>query len=444
MRRGKQAHPGMGKSMDQPSASTSGSRSYEWTPRRLVVATLIVVAVVAAFALLVVFRLVVFSLFAAIVIGTAVRPVVDWLGKRGVPRSLSAGLVFVTVALALVGMLYLFVPLFQGQGAAITSTLSSYYQNMRNALAESPSLFIRRFGRQMPLYFPPQLPAPPQNAPLADQFQPVLDVILTILRGLFVIVATLLLTFYWVLESDVIIRSLLLFAPNGRREGVRDFVDRALSRLGAYTRGLLLLSLAVGGSSLLAYTLIGLPNSLLLGFFAGVMEAVPMVGPILGALPAVLIALALAPSKILWVALAAFLIQQLENTFLVPRIMGKAVGVNPFVTLLALTAFGSLFGILGALLAIPLTMIIQMIFNDLVLRSDRPSVPEGEERNRYSVLRYEAQELIQDIHKQVRTKEEVSEAITDHIEDAIEAVTDDLVVILRDTEPVDRPEEPAI
>ncbi len=423
--------------------STSKSLSFAWTPRRLVLATLIVVAVVAAFALLVVFRLVVFSLFAAIVIGTAVRPAVDWLGKRGVPRSLSAALVFILVALVLVGMLYLFVPFFQGQGGAIANTLSGYYQNFRANLINSPSLFMRRFGRQLPLYFPPQLPAQPPDAPLQEQFQPVFDVLAVILRGLFVVVATLLLTFYWVLESDVAIRSLLLFVPSGKRPGVREFVDRALVRLGAYTRGLLLLSLAVGGSSLVAYTLIGLPNSLLLGFFAGLMEAVPMVGPVLGALPAVLIALALEPSKILWVVLAAFLIQQLENTFLVPRIMGKAVGVNPFVTLLALTAFGSLFGILGALLAIPLTMILQMIFNDLVFRSEQPAALDGMERNRYTLLRYEAQELIQDIHKQVRNKEEVSEAITDHIEDAIESVTDDLVEILRDTEPVEIPVEAA-
>ncbi len=430
--------------MDNTTVSASGSTSY-WTPRRLIVATLIVVAVVAAFALLVVFRLVVFSLFAAIVIGTAVRPAVDWLSKRGVPRSLSAGLVFLLVLLILVGMVYLFVPLFQGQGAAISKTLSGYYDSIHNTLANSPNIFIRRFGTRLPQHFPPRLPAPAQNVPLNEQFQPIIDVLNTFLRGLFVIVATLLLTFYWVLESDLAIHSLLLFVPQERRGGVRDFVERAMTRLGAYTRGLLLLSLTVGGASLVAYTIIGLPDSLLLGFFAGVMEAVPMVGPILGAVPAILIALALEPSKILWVALAAFLIQELENTFLVPRIMGKAVGVNALVTLLAVTAFGSLFGILGALLAIPLTMILQMIFNDLILRSGQPDLPEREDRNRYSLLRYEAQELIQDIHKQVRTKEEDAEASTDDIEDAIEAVTDDLVDILNDSEAVGMPrKEPAL
>ncbi len=423
---------------------TTAPVTYDWTTRRLVIATLIVVGVIAAFALLVVFRLVMFSLFAAIVIGTAVRPMVDWLGKRGVPRSLSAGLVFVTAVLVLAGMLYLFVPLFQGQSAAINNTLSGYYQNFRTEMATSPSIFIRRFGRQLPPYFPPRLPAPPPNATLQEEFQPVLDVAAVIFRGLFVVVATLLLTFYWVMESDFAIRSLLMFVPSEKRPGVRAFVERALGRLGAYTRGLLFLSLAVGGASLIAYTLIGLPYSLLLGFFAGLMEAVPMIGPLLGALPAVLIALALEPSKILWVALAAFLIQQLENVFLVPRIMGRTVGVNPFLTLLALTAFGSLFGILGALLAIPLTMILQMIFDDLVFQTEQPSAPEGDERNRFSLLRYEANELIQDIRKQVRNKEEVSEAVTDHIEDAIEAVTDDLVDILRDTEAGETSQEPAV
>ena len=97
-----------------------------------------------------------------------------------------------------------------------------------------------------------------------------------------------------------------------------------------------ILCLTIGLMALVAYLLIGLPNVLVLALIAGVMEAVPMVGPLIGAVPAALVALSIAPSKLMWVIIATLIFQQLENYLLVPRVMNKAVGVNPFVSLLAI------------------------------------------------------------------------------------------------------------
>jgi predicted PurR-regulated permease PerM len=99
-----------------------------------------------------------------------------------------------------------------------------------------------------------------------------------------------------------------------------------------------------------AYSLIGLPNALLLALFAGLLEAVPVIGPFLGAVPAIIVGLSVSPVTALWVILATGIIQQLENSLLVPRVMNRTIGVRPLVTLLALLAFGSLFGIWGRLL----------------------------------------------------------------------------------------------
>src|SRR5687768_18546916 len=93
-----------------------------------------------------------------------------------------------------------------------------------------------------------------------------------------------------------------------------------------------------------------------------------MVGPLLGAIPAALVALSIAPDKLIWVIIATVVIQQLENSLLVPRVMSKAVGVNPFVTLLSLFAFGSFFGVAGALMAIPIAAIIQLLLNHFVFQ----------------------------------------------------------------------------
>jgi predicted PurR-regulated permease PerM len=134
----------------------------------------------------------------------------------------------------------------------------------------------------------------------------------------------------------------LLLLPQERRESSRELIAAMETKVSAYIAGQGVLMLVVGVMAFIAYWLIGLPYVLVLAFVAGVMEAVPLVGPLLGAIPAALVALTLGPDKLIWVIVATVVIQQLENSFLVPRIMRQAVGVNPFVTLLALFAFSSL------------------------------------------------------------------------------------------------------
>ena len=158
-----------------------------------------------------------------------------------------------------------------------------------------------------------------------------------------------------------------------------------------------------------------------------------MVGPLLGAVPAGLVALSIGPAKLIWVIIATIVIQQLENSLLVPRIMKKAVGVNPFVTLLALFAFGSLFGLAGALMAIPIAAIIQLVLNHFVFQQPTVEMEASAGRDYASRLRYEAQDLVQDLRKQSRRKKRGSELAIKQIEqvmDEIETITTNLDTLL--------------
>jgi predicted PurR-regulated permease PerM len=205
------------------------------------------------------------------------------------------------------------------------------------------------------------------------------------------------------------------------------------SKVGFFLAGQGLLCLVISVMALVAYVLIGLPNALVLALAAGVMEAVPMVGPLLGAVPAALVALSIAPDRLIWVIVATIVIQQLENTLLVPRIMKKAVGVNPFVTLLSLFAFSSLFGIAGALMAIPIAAIIQLVLNHFVFKSATVELEVSEGRDYTSRLRYEAQDLIQDLRKQSRLKKRGSDQKIIQMEqvmDEIETITSNLDALL--------------
>jgi len=249
----------------------------------------------------------------------------------------------------------------------------------------------------------------------------------------FLATAILLLAFHWTLYGPRTIQSLLLLVPVSRRESIGELISAMESKVGFYVAGQGVLCLIVGLMALVAYLLIGLPNALLLALVAGLLEAVPMVGPLLGAIPAAVIALSIAPSKLIWVIVATLVIQQVENTLLVPRVMRKAVGVNPFVSLLAIFAFSSLFGIAGALMAIPIAAIIQLLLDRFVFHPGTMESEVSAGRDYASRLRYEAQDLAQDLRKQARLKKEGSDQgvmQTDQVMDEIEAITTDLDSLL--------------
>jgi predicted PurR-regulated permease PerM len=261
----------------------------------------------------------------------------------------------------------------------------------------------------------------------------VLGYVMWVAQVMFTTIVILVLTAYWTLDGPRIIKTFLLLVPQDQRESLGDLISAMESKVGFYLAGQGVLCLVISMMALVAYVLIGLPNALVLALAAGVMEAVPMVGPLLGAIPAALVALSIAPDRLIWVIVATIVIQQLENSLLVPRIMKKAVGVNPFVTLLALFAFSSFFGLAGALMAIPMAAIIQLALNHFVFQSATVELEVSEGRDSASRLRYEAQDLVQDLRKQSRLKKRGSDQKIIQIEqvmDEIETITTDLDALL--------------
>lgn len=258
----------------------------------------------------------------------------------------------------------------------------------------------------------------------------------------FTTIVILVLAFYWTLDGPRAIQSFLLLVPQDQREVISELISAMETKVGYYIAGQGFLCLIIAIMALIAYLLIGLPNALVLALLAGVLEAVPMIGPLLGAVPAALVALAIAPDKLVWVILATVVIQQLENTLLVPRVMSKAVGVNPFVTILALFAFSSLFGIAGALMAIPMAAVIQLILDHFVFHPETMEADISPGRDYASRLRYEAQDLAQDLRKQARLKKGGSDLRVkqiDQVMDEIETISTDLDVLLARTGTSDNP-----
>jgi hypothetical protein len=180
-----------------------------------------------------------------------------------------------------------------------------------------------------------------------------------------------------------------------------------------------------------------LPYALGLALVMAIFEAVPMIGPTLGAIPAVLVAFSTAPEQVLWVLGVVMVIQVLENNLLVPRVMNQSVGVNPIVSILSIAAFGSLFGLGGAILAIPLAAMLQIVFTRLFFRlpsADELVVvaqPAGRtERNVASKIRLQAQELVVDVRKSLRSDDSAAEPEIEKIQDNLEAIALELDSLL--------------
>lgn len=405
------------------------SKIPEWTPRQVVMATIQVVAVILAFWILYRFWNVLFLLFSGIVLATAIRPLVDWLNQRGLSRTLGVIFVYLLLASFLSGFVLLVAPIIANQVTQISNQVPEYYLNLRNSMIDSNNQLIQGVGFSTPLTLSTLLHfAPVQEKPL-DQVAQTFHYASLITQGLFAGLAIFLLGYYWTQENERTIRALLILFPASRRESIRETLISAEAKVGAYIRGEIILTLTVGAAAYIAYLFIGLPYALVLAIIAGVMEAVPVFGPIIGAIPAILIAVTVSPDKAIWVVVSTTLIQTLENHLLVPIVMNRSVGVNPIVTLLALAAFGSLLGLPGALLAIPMAAIIQLVIDRYLLTiGGLKGKIVG--RDYLSLLRYEARDLAMDVRKQLRQKTGLSDQTTDRVEDEIESIAQDLDTLL--------------
>jgi len=415
--------------------SSLPSQPYDWTFRRVVWATLVLISVALGFWILYRFNQVVFILFIAVIIGTVIRPLVTWLQQRGVPRIGGIILVYLLLFALLVGFVLLLFPLIVEQGGTIITVLPGYYQSLREWMFSYPNLLIVRLSEFLPNALPSlQLGMTPQSGQeVMTSAGQALGYVILVVRVIFTAIVTMLLAFYWTLDGPRTIQSFLLLIPQDQREHIRELILAIETKVGSFIIGQLVLCLMIGFMSLLAYLFIGLPNAFVLALIAGVLEAVPMLGPLLGAVPAALVALAIGPDKLIWVIASTVVIQQLENSLLVPRVMSKAVGVNPFVTLLAIFAFGSFFGLAGALMAIPMAAIIQLVLNHYVFHPATVEKDLSAGRDHVSRLRYEAHDFVQDLRKQARIKKDGSDLRIkqiDQVMDEIETITTDLDALL--------------
>lgn len=420
--------------------------------RRIVGITLVSLGVIAAFWLIYRFNFVIFCFLSAVMLHIAVRPLITRLRALGVRTDIAAPLVYVSLLIGIGLATISIVPLFAQQIGDIFTRLPQYYGELHSSLANSGNATLQALGSSLPAQLNISLPVAPSATNSSSYLAPLWQFVRSTGYALFIILIVVVLALYWTLDGNRLMYRLLLQLPSQHRDTARELIEEIEEKVSSFYRGQLILCAFVGGLSTIAYLLIGLPNALLLGALSFVLEAVPMLGPLLGAVPALILALPLGFDKVIWVVAALVVIQQLENNVLVPRVMDKTVGVNAIVTIVSIAAFSLLFGIVGALLAIPLAAILQILVNRWVFRSmsPTPDIPDATtienqelsesqipfQRDRLSVLRLEARELAQDVRKRLRAQNDDTPDDHDNadVNDMIESIATDLETLLSNNE----------
>jgi predicted PurR-regulated permease PerM len=188
--------------------------------------------------------------------------------------------------------------------------------------------------------------------------------------GLFGIFTALILTFYILVEANRLGALWLRLFPRERRAQAAEASREATIKVSAWLGGQLLLGAIIGTTSAIGLWALGIPFFYVLALIAGIGEMIPVIGPILSAIPAIAIAATVSMKKVLFVLIFFVVQQQVENHVLVPKIMSRQVGVSAVTVIVALLIGGELLGILGALLAVPTAAILQVIGEQILREND--------------------------------------------------------------------------
>ena len=294
-------------------------------------------------------------------------PIVRWIERQRLlsiggrlPRWLAILILYIVILGAIAGVCALIFP-------PLIEQARGFWAQLPDLLARGQSFLIDRGFLQRQLSMQELL----QRAPGGSGGDTVGRVVATawgFFGGIFGLFTILILTFYFLIEADSIRGSFMRLFPRGRRTQVAKASAEATLKVSAWLNGQLMLAAIIGGTAAIGLWLLGVPYFYVLALIAAVGEMIPIVGPILAAIPAIAVALSVSGQQAFFVAIFFFVQQQLENHVLVPKIMERQVGISPAVVIIALLIGGSLLGVMGAILAVPTAAIIQVIYSELERR----------------------------------------------------------------------------
>jgi predicted PurR-regulated permease PerM len=337
------------------------------TAKRAAIVTLVAGAIVVAALALWKIKIVIALVFFGLIIAAAMRPGVDWLQRRSVPRGAGVLLHYAALAGVVALLLWLVVPpaISQIQQAIgnVPTTSSELHRQAKAATGIKHDVLT---GLEK------QLRKLPSGATLVH---PAVEATKKAFEALVGIFFTFAVAAYWIFERDRAIAFVQSLIPRRHRRVTRDTWMLIDDKLGAFVRGELVLIVFVALLLSAGFFAIGLPYWLLIGCFAGLVEIVPVVGPLAAGALAVGVGLTQSWHTALFAGLIVLAVRQFEDYIVIPRVLGHAVGLSPLLVLVSVTSIGILLGAFYVLIAIPITAVLATLL-DVVVRDVDPAEQE--------------------------------------------------------------------
>jgi predicted PurR-regulated permease PerM len=339
------------------------------TARKAAIVTLVAISIIVVALALWKLRLVIALFFLGIVIASAMRSSVEWLHRRAhIPRGVGVVLHYVGFLAAIGLFLYLVVPVAITQIDHAIGQVPTSESQLHHAAVHSHGIrheILHALDKRLR-----QLPSGTS----------LLHPAITVTKTLFEILVGILFMFavgaYWIFERDGTIALVQSFLPRKHRRVTRDTWVLIDMKLGAFVRGQLLLVVIVATLLSFAFWLDGEPYWLLIGSFAGIVELVPIVGPLAAGAVAIGVGLTAGWTVAIGAGIAVLVLRQLEDYVIAPRVMGHAVGLSPLVVLVSVVAVGYLLGAIYVLIATPIAAVIATLL-DVVVRGRDPAEEEA-------------------------------------------------------------------
>jgi len=297
-------------------------------------------------------------LFMALVISSALDAPITYMEKKKIPRIIGTLIIFLAVLGILASILYVVVPValveFKG---LFTGFEKSSLSTLRTSLGITKQT-IKSIETNISAI----------TDALFSGSASFLDFITKIFGGIIFLVSVLILSFYLAISRDGVEKFLRAVLPLAWEEYVVDVYLRVRRKMGLWLQGQLVLSLAVGATTFLGLLVLGVDYSLFLGIMAGILEMVPIVGPVFTGAIAFLVAVSDSWTLGVSVIVLFVIIQQMESHLLVPVVMRKTIGLHPVVVVLSLLAGSQIAGFVGLVLSVPTAVIIEEIIEDWATR----------------------------------------------------------------------------
>lgn len=290
------------------------------------------------------------------------------IGGARFPRWLAILLLYLVIVGALVGVGMLVIPALIEQSQQLWAAKDEMFERAQQFLLDR-GLLTRHFTLRE------AVEQAPKAAGSGEAVNTVLGAVMGVLGGIVGFLTILILTFYILVDADALRDTMLRLFPREQRPRAAAAAREIVGKVSAWLGGQLMLGAIIGITSAIGLWLMGIPFFYVLALISAVGELIPIVGPILAAIPAIAVAGTVSLQKVVLVIIFFVIQQQFENHVLVPKVMERQVGVSAVTVVVALLIGGNLLGIVGAILAVPTAAILQVVFMQLSAGDDKIAAP---------------------------------------------------------------------